>query len=211
MSRPQRLLFIDHRDSFSENLVAALRARGCDVDVVVVDPCQKDPRFSTEMLDMCDALVLSPGPLTPECYPFSLALLDRWPAERPLLGVCLGLQMMLVHSGLRLDLVSSTPVHGRREKLSAGQPSRWLLGGVFSGQAVFYNSWAVREEHLCSGLSGWRILAHNGGFIAACEHQIRPWLGVQYHPESFATEQGGLLLDAFVALLRARASIETCK
>lgn len=211
MSRPQRLLFIDHRDSFSENLVAALRARGCVVDVSVVDPQLTPSSFSAEKLDRYNALVLSPGPLTPECYPFSLALLDMWPAERPLLGVCLGLQMMLVHAGLQLDLVSGTPVHGRREKLSLAQPSRWLSGNVFSGQAVFYNSWAVRQEHLCSSPCGWHILAHNGGFVAACEHQIKPWLGVQYHPESFASEQGGFLLDAFVALLRARASIETCK
>ncbi|MEY3902488.1 MAG: hypothetical protein RL189_1794 [Pseudomonadota bacterium] len=211
MSRPPRLFFVDHRDSFSENLVAALRARGCVVDVVVVDPHLKQSELSLEILLECNALVLSPGPLTPASYPFSLALLDRWPADRPLLGVCLGLQMMLVHAGLQLDLVSGAPVHGRREKLLPAQPSRWLPDNVFSGQAVFYNSWAVREEHLRSCPSGWHIIAHNGGFVAACENHFKPWLGVQYHPESFASEQGGLLLDAFVALLNARASIEPCK
>lgn len=211
MSHPPRLLFVDHRDSFSENLVAALCARGCDVDVVVVDPHLTQSGLSPEILGKYNALVLSPGPLTPEAYPSSMALLDLWPAERPLLGVCLGLQMILVHAGLHLDLVSSTPVHGRREKLSATQSSRWLPDNVFSGQAVFYNSWAVREEHLRPSPSGWHILAHNGWFVAACENQFKPWLGVQYHPESFASEQGGLLLDGFVALLRARASIEACK
>lgn len=211
MSHPPRLLFVDHRDSFSDNLVAALRARGCEVDVVVADPHLKNPGFSKEKLIPYAALVLSPGPLTPECYPFSSRLLDLWPAERPLLGVCLGLQMLFAHTGFQLSLVSCIPVHGRREKLSGGRPSRWLSGHVFSGQAVFYNSWAVKEEQLRPGPSAWNVLAHNGEFIAACEHQIKPWLGVQYHPESFGSEQGGILLDAFVALLQARASIEACK
>lgn len=218
MNSQVKILFLDHRDSFSENLIAALRARGCVVDCVLSDPTfhaeseqhlQKLPFSDTDVswrqrLGDYDGLVLSPGPGRPEQYATSHDLIKQWPAEKPLLGVCLGHQMLLVNSGSELALVDENPVHGRRENVVPCAPSRWLNQVDFQGVAVFYNSWAVDEEHLKKAASEWLVTALGGPWIAACEHKKRPWIGVQFHPESFASEQGSRILDAFVALLGAR-------
>ncbi|MEN9825906.1 MAG: hypothetical protein RI953_1651 [Pseudomonadota bacterium] len=200
MSRGPAILFVDHLDSFSENLVAALRARGCRVDCVLSAPSGAARIEHGEH----DALLLSPGPGLPHHYPESLALLDRWPAERPVLGVCLGHQMLLSRENLLLNLVSERPVHGRREQVEPVECSNWLSGLNFEGCATFYNSWAIDKLQLAEKDCRWRLNAHCAGWAAVVEHKFQPWLGVQYHPESFASEQGGLLLNAFVALLNSR-------
>lgn len=192
-----KILFVDHLDSFSENLVAAFRSRGCHVECVASAPsANKIIEHGNH-----DALVLSPGPGLPDQYPESLALLTRWPAERPVLGVCLGHQMLLSRDGMTLGLVAQRPVHGRRERVVPIEASTWLLGHRFEGRAAFYNSWAVDKLQFGTTEYSWRLVAECGDWAAVAEHKSRPWLAVQYHPESFASEQGSLVLDAFVALL----------
>jgi len=216
MNSPIRILFVDHVDSFSENLIAAFCARGCIVDRLLSLPADENPHpvLPADVQKLWaqksfDALVLSPGPLRPECYPLSLQLLNEWPCDRPVLGVCLGHQMLLSRNSLTLCLVSECPVHGRRERLEYVAASSWLAGFVDGGFATFYNSWAVTRNQLTHPQAvkapAWRLLSANGPFVALAEHTACPWVGVQYHPESFATERGAVLLDAFVALLQGRA------
>ncbi|NBW81909.1 aminodeoxychorismate/anthranilate synthase component II [bacterium] len=200
MSAGPKILFVDHLDSFSENLVAAFRARGCRVDCVLSAPSG----ISLIEYGDHDALVLSPGPGLPDHYPESLALLDRWPANRPVLGVCLGHQILLTRDDQPLSLVSQRPVHGRREQVQPVESSSWLSGLNFEGRATFYNSWAVDQLQFAQKECRWRLNAQSAGWAAVVEHKFQPWLGVQYHPESFASEQGCLLLNAFVSLLNSR-------
>jgi anthranilate/para-aminobenzoate synthase component I/anthranilate/para-aminobenzoate synthase component II len=204
-----RILFVDHLDSFSENLIAALRARGCRVDCLTSAPNSSafsawdDARLRDIIADS-HALVLSPGPGLPSHYPFSMRLVSLWQSDRPILGVCLGLQILLTRDGHKMSLVADHPVHGRRESLSPAADSHWLKCAMPAGHAVFYNSWSVTRTQLENDCSYWRLNSCADNFVAAVEHKSFPWLGVQYHPESFATEQGGQLLDSFVALLRGR-------
>jgi anthranilate/para-aminobenzoate synthase component II len=209
-----RILFVDHADSFSDNLIAALRARSCEVERVMSFPAGDVSHQSLpERLQALwssgafHALVLSPGPLRPESYTLSQNLLDQWPSDRPVLGVCLGHQMLLSRDGLPLMLVAERPVHGRREKIEPAVESSWLKGFADHGFATFYNSWAVNCSPLNSaaGSCPWRLLARNGDFVALAEHKTRPWMGVQYHPESFSSQRGAVLLDAFVALVQGCA------
>lgn len=200
-----KILFVDHRDSFSENVIAALRARGCVVDILVSEIGHASMRFPG--LEDYAALVLSPGPGRPEQYVTTHKLMDAWRQwNRPLLGICLGFQLLLQQEGCSLNLVSPCPVHGRQDNVESVRPSRWLAGFEFQGRCVFYNSWGVLAQSLSKNeAKQWQINALTKDFVAVCEHQLRPWLGIQYHPESFATVHGAYFFDAFVALLRRGA------
>ncbi|NBX17790.1 MAG: hypothetical protein EBR09_10525 [Proteobacteria bacterium] len=214
MNSHPRILFVDHADSFSDNLIAALQARGCPVDRILSLPAPEGENLSLPphiaalwSARAYQALVLSPGPLIPESYPFTKRLLDEWPEERPVLGVCLGHQMLLWRDGYTLGLVADRPVHGRLENIESVNPSRWLKDFVDGGFAAFYNSWAVHVSQMGSesGAGTWRLLSRSGDFAALAEHKTRPRIGVQYHPESFSSCRGAVLLDAFVALMQGAA------
>jgi|GEM_PF-96841 len=214
------LLFVDHLDSFSENLIAALCSRGISVARIVSAPARNwveggehEQRVDGKLAECLKArlafggfagLVLSPGPGLPEDYPFSQALLTASSAQTPVLGVCLGHQILLSQSGCQLTLVSEAPVHGRREELVAEEDSRWLSRTRFAGVSAFYNSWAVSRTELAGKTSQWRTCSVVGDTLGLCEHISYPRIGVQFHPESFATRPGARLLDAFVALLHSR-------
>lgn len=215
------VLFVDHRDSFSENLIAALRARGCSVARVVSFPNAKDNsdlemenNFLSEFEQaLCEsvrsglfsALVLSPGPRQPADYFFSKAVMAVWPENKLCFGVCLGHQLLLFAEGCQLCLVAQTPVHGRGEVLRIVEPTKWLGDIFLGGECTFYNSWCVSCDEFQTKASGWRLCAASGESVAFIEHKSRPWLGVQFHPESFASTPGKGLLDAFVALWRMSA------
>lgn len=206
------VLFVDHQDSFSENLIAALRARGCRVARVTSSPqgtvsChgqQKDEFESSLVRAINDgvfsALVLSPGPGRPEDYPLSWKLLQSWLPDRPLLGVCLGHQILLSSEGCQLERVDKTPVHGREAHLIHHATLRLMGDLTLSGPVTFYNSWCVRCDEFVRKALNWTLCASVADTVAACSHRSNPWFAVQFHPESFASEPGGRFLDAFVAI-----------
>lgn len=212
------VLFVDHLDSFSENLIAAMRARGCSVARVVSFPKLKNDsdlemgnNFLSEFEQaLCEsvcsglfsALVLSPGPGQPADYFFSQNIITSWPENKVCLGVCLGHQLLLSAEGCQLQIVSQTPVHGRGELLRIVEPTKWLGDISLGGECTFYNSWCVSCDEFQSKALHWRLCAASGQSVALIEHEKRPWLGVQFHPESFASASGKALLDAFVALWR---------
>jgi anthranilate/para-aminobenzoate synthase component II len=200
------VLFLDHFDSFAQNLVAALRERGCPVEQKLSSQGSTDDEDFLNRVEQgaYSALVLSPGPGRPDDYPLSQKVLSLWPEERPVLGVCLGHQLLLTASGCTLELVAGNPVHGRSEKVEPLFPPMWLKDNSSSDDSVFYNSWAVSAAELMKSAAQWRVTGVNGGWVACCEHTLRPWVGVQFHPESFASLAGKRLIDAFVDLWRSR-------
>lgn len=200
------VLFLDHVDSFAQNLVAALRERGCPVEqkLSLPDSADEDGFWQRVKEGAYSALVLSPGPGKPEDYPLSQKVLSVWPEERPVLGVCLGHQLLLTSAGCTLELVAENPVHGRNETVEPVLPPLWLKDHPSAEQYIFYNSWAVRCNELMKSAAQWQVTGVNGGWVARCEHVSRPWVGVQFHPESFASLAGKRLIDAFVDLWRSR-------
>lgn len=208
----ERVLFIDHYDSFSENLIAALRARGLTVARIFSPTSKLCPagvaltvadvgKVNSILREKFQGVVFSPGPYVPSDYPFSQELLRSLPDEIPVLGVCLGHQMLLTDSGLVLNRISDNPVHGRGMLLRHLNGSRLVSAASFKGEATFYNSWHVRMNEFDGPECPWLLCGSDENGAVLCEHRFLPRIVVQFHPESFATTAGRSLLDSFVDLI----------
>lgn len=187
-----RLLLVDNRDSFTHILAEQLRR--CGATVTVRDHQAALTRAEVETFD---AAVLSPGPGRPQraadvgTCPTVLA------ADIPVLGVCLGHQLMAHTLGARVDELA--PVHGRTAEVTHGAT------GLFTGlpsplRCVRYHSLAVLEPVPDSLVVTARA---EDGTAMACDFPGRPWWGVQFHPESLDAAGGLRLLGNFLRLAAA--------
>jgi para-aminobenzoate synthetase len=184
-----RTLLIDNHDSFTYNLFQLLaEVNGCEPLVVRNDEASWEQLARLEF----DNVVISPGPGRPErVRDFGICAEAIRRCERPLLGVCLGLQGMGWVEGGRVERAPE-PMHGR--VVSIEHDGTGLFAGIPSPfQAVRYHSLALSRP-LPASL---RETASNGGVPMAVEHRHRPQWAVQFHPESVATEHGKRLLENF--------------
>lgn len=186
------VLVIDNVDSFTFNLVQALRILGARVEVHrndAITPGAVLQRAPTH-------IVLSPGPGRPEEAGNSLAILGTMLGRVPILGVCLGHQCIAHALGGRIV---------RAEALRHGKTSPVLhdASGLFHGlptplQAGRYHSLVIDEDTLPACL---RVTARTeDGTIMAVQHAEHPVVGVQFHPESVLTPDGDQLIANFLAL-----------
>ena len=184
------IVLIDNYDSFTFNLVHYFGALGAEVVVH-----RNDKVTSAQVIDTNpDAIVLSPGPCTPNEAGICLDLIDRAASRIPILGVCLGHQA--IGQGFGGEVVRAPyPMHG---KLSDIQHRG---AGIFRGinstfKATRYHSLVVDRATLPASLS---ITAETGdGLVMGLSHESLPVHGVQFHPESIASEQGHLILKNFL-------------
>lgn len=191
------ILMIDNYDSFTFNLVQALRALAGEEEVEVV---RNDAASAAELLARRPrAIVLSPGPGTPERAGVCVELI-RAAAGVPLLGVCLGHQALTVACGGEV-VRAPEPRHG---KVSAIHHDG---GDLFAGlpdpfPATRYHSLLARRESLPEELevSAWTA----DGLIMGLRRRGQPHWGVQFHPESYLTPEGPALLANFLR----RAGVE---
>ena len=186
------ILVIDNYDSFTWNLVHDLGRLGAQVTVVRNDETTADALVAARP----DAIVLSPGPCTPNEAGICLDLVREGAPRKPIFGVCLGLQTIgQVFGG---DVVRAPlPMHG---KVSAVQHrARGLFRGINGPlQATRYHSLVVARETCPADLT---IEAETqDGLIMALSHRSLPVHGVQFHPESIETEHGHRLLRNFLEL-----------
>ncbi|MFI9612437.1 aminodeoxychorismate synthase component I [Streptomyces sp. NPDC052023] len=189
-----RILLVDNYDSFTHNLVHYL-ARITGQEPVVVP--NDDPEWHIGRLAEVDAVVLSPGPGTPErAADFGICreLVER--CELPLLGICLGHQGVALAHGAGV-VRAPEPRHGRLspvlhhgDELFAGIPSPF--------EVVRYHSLAVTDLPPSLEGTAWTP----DGVLMALRHRSRPMWGVQFHPESILTRHGKTLLHNFVELAR---------
>jgi len=189
-----RVLVVDNYDSFVFTLVAYLREAGAEVDVV--EGAELSPREAIGRAGRSDGILISPGPGRPEDVPTSTALVRHAVAEgRPLLGVCLGHQVLAHALGAR---VSEAPelLHGRTSSIEHdGDP---LFAGLPTGfTAMRYHSLAVERPTLPPELEV--IAGTPEGVVMALRHRTAPAVGVQFHPESVLTEGGRRLLANWLA------------
>ncbi|WP_258065724.1 anthranilate synthase component II [Rathayibacter rathayi] len=185
-----RILVVDHHDSFVFTLVAYLREFGAEVDVVEGDELGVDALLARA--EDGDGVLVSPGPGRPEDAPASAVLVHRCvESSRPLLGVCLGHQVLAHAVGARV-VAAPELLHGRTsEVLHDGDP---LFDGLPSGFAAMrYHSLAVDRGTLPRQL---RVTATTAeGVVMAIRHRSAPLVGVQFHPESVLTEGGRRLMQ----------------
>ena len=186
------LILIDNYDSFTYNLVHYLGELGAESVVI------RNDKISAEevMAKKPQAIVLSPGPCTPNEAGVCLDLIKKAGPTIPLLGVCLGHQSIGQSYGGKV-IRAAQPMHGKLSTISnTGK-------GVFKGlpykfEITRYHSLIVERSTLPDCLE---ITAETAdGIIMGLQHKTHPVHGVQFHPESIASEQGHALLANFLAL-----------
>jgi len=182
------ILVVDNYDSFTWNLVHYLQELGAEVEVVRNDAVSAGQALSSG----AEAFLISPGPCTPNEAGVSLELVEACAAEgRPLLGVCLGHQAIGQHFGGKVE--RGGLMHGKTS------PVRHDGTGMFAGlpspfTATRYHSLVVNDV---PGVLHVNARADDG-HVMAFRHASLPIHGVQFHPESIATEHGHAMLANFM-------------
>jgi anthranilate synthase component 2 len=186
------IVLIDNYDSFTFNLVHYLGGLGADVIV------HRNDKVSVAeiMAGGPDAIVLSPGPCTPKDAGICLDLIDAAAATTPILGVCLGHQAIGEAFGGAV-VRAPVPVHGKLSDISHEG------AGVFRGingpfKATRYHSLVVERATMPDELA---VTAETDDrLVMGLSHKSLPVHGVQFHPESIASEHGHLILKNFLEL-----------
>jgi anthranilate synthase/aminodeoxychorismate synthase-like glutamine amidotransferase len=186
------ILLIDNYDSFVYNLARYLAELGCSTQVV-----RNDTMAIAEIDRMApEAIVISPGPCTPNEAGISLELIRQLGPRIPILGVCLGHQALAAALGGRV-IRAPEPVHGRTS-LVQHNGTRLFAGLPNPLTATRYHSLIVEDSSLPPEL---RVTARTAdGIPMALEHATWPAFGVQFHPESILTDSGHRLLANFLLL-----------
>lgn len=191
------ILLVDNQDSFTRNL-AHLIALAWEEPVVL------DALLAVESLQngLPRAVVLSPGPGRPEEHAELQACLDLALGRIPLLGICLGFQAIGLRAGCRL-VEAPRPVHGQVWPL-LHEHTGLLADAPASFGVMRYHSLMLDTTH---ALPGFRQDARceDGVPMAFSWEERRAW-GLQFHPESFASESGTTLIQAFARLVEVRPS-----
>jgi anthranilate synthase component 2 len=189
-----RVTLIDNYDSFTFNLVHYLGELGADVSV-----WRNDARsVEATLADEPDAIVLSPGPCTPNEAGICLDLVRAAAGKTPILGVCLGHQAIGQAFGGKV-VRASLPMHGKVSTVAHnGQKLFRGVNGPF--QATRYHSLVVERASAPDELE---VTAEADGLIMAMSHRRLNVHGVQFHPESIASEHGKTILANFLDLAKA--------
>jgi anthranilate synthase component 2 len=185
------LVLIDNYDSFTFNLFHYLGGLGAEVAVH-----RNDKISATDVVaSQPDAIVLSPGPCTPNEAGICLELIGKAAPIIPILGVCLGHQAIGQAFGGKV--VRAAPIHGKVSEV------RHTGTGIFRGirgplKATRYHSLVVERGSMPAAL---KVNAEtDDGLVMGLMHDVLPVHGVQFHPESIASEHGHLMLKNFLDL-----------
>jgi len=188
------ILLIDNYDSFTYNLFHYLGELGAEVKVVRNDEITADEALAMKP----DGIVLSPGPCSPNEAGICMEVIRKADGKVPIFGVCLGHQAIgQVYGG---DIVRAPiPMHGKMSTIHHTGKS------VFRGlnndfQATRYHSLTIDPPSLPDVLEV--TATSEDGVIQGVMHKTHPVHGVQFHPESIASENGHALLENFLKLTR---------
>ena len=188
-----KLLMIDNYDSFTYNIVQYLGELGADVEVARNDEITLD-EVAQRIKDGVQRLVISPGPCSPAEAGISVAAIQRFAGQLPILGVCLGHQAIGAAFGGTI-IRAQVLMHGKTSVITTTQQ------GVFAGlprqfTVNRYHSLAI-ERSTCPHdlvVTAWT----DDGEIMGVRHKTLDIEGVQFHPESILTEHGHAMLKNFL-------------
>jgi anthranilate synthase component 2 len=187
-----KVALVDNYDSFTWNLVHAIGMLGAEVEVHRNDKITVDALAAARP----DAIVISPGPCTPKEAGISLELVERLGNRVPIFGVCLGHQAIGAAYGG--DVVRApVPVHGKLSTIK--HKGEGVLRGINAPfEATRYHSLVVKRDSMPADLV---VTAEtDDGLVMAMSHKKHPVHGVQFHPESIASEHGQTILKNFLDL-----------
>jgi anthranilate synthase component II len=184
------LLLIDNYDSFTYNLFHYLGELGAEIDVRRNDALSADAALALAPR----GIVMSPGPCDPDRAGICLELIEKAAGRVPLLGVCLGHQAIGQAFGGKV-VRAPRPMHGKISTITHDG------SGIFAGLPSPFQ--ATRYHSLTVDRNGWPdcLLAtaeSEDGVVQGLQHRELPVFGVQFHPESIATEHGHTLLRNFL-------------
>ena len=187
------IVLIDNYDSFTFNLFHYLGGLGADVAV------HRNDKISVAdvMASQPDAIVLSPGPCTPNEAGICLALIEKAAPTIPVLGVCLGHQAIGQAFGGKV--VRAAPIHGKVSEVK--HDGTGLFRGIHGPlKATRYHSLVVERASMPAAL---KVNAETDRLVMGLMHETLPVHGVQFHPESIASEYGHLMLKNFLDVAAA--------
>lgn len=185
------ILLIDNYDSFSYNLYQLIGTFRTDIKVIRND----EMRVSEIERLAPEYIILSPGPGTPGNAGICEEVVKQLSSESKILGVCLGHQAICEAFGAEIGYAKQL-MHGRQSECAVDTQSVLFRGLPQRIKAARYHSLAAKKESLPDVL---KITAQtDDGEIMAVEHRYLPVYGVQFHPESVLTEQGGRIFQNFL-------------
>ena len=186
------LLVIDNYDSFTYNLVHYAQELGAETKVI-----RNDDMAAGQALSLgAKAVLLSPGPCTPNEAGMCLDLIAQAPEDLPILGICLGKQSIGQAFGGKV-IRAKQIMHGKVSDIH--HDGTGLFEGLDSPfKATRYHSLSVERESLPDSLAvnAWV----EDGEIMSLRHKTRPIHGLQFHPESIASENGHALIERFLKI-----------
>lgn len=181
-----RIVIIDNYDSFTYNLCQALQALGADVTV------WRNNAFGLEALQPFDKIVLSPGPGIPSEAGNLLAVIREYAGRKPILGICLGEQAIgEVYGGRLVNL--STVFHGVQTPVEITADDYLFRGLPREIPVGRYHSWVVDRDTLPGCLEATALSRE--GYVMALRHREFDVRGIQFHPESVLTPDGGKIIQ----------------
>ena len=186
------LLIIDNYDSFTYNLVHYAQELGAETHVIRNDDMSVEDALALTP----KAVIISPGPKTPTEAGICVDFLNTAPDDLPIFGVCLGMQAMGQAFGGKI-IQAKEIMHGKVSPVE--HDSTGLFADIPSPfNATRYHSLAIEKASLPNSLiaNAWT----DDGEIMSVRHAFRPVHGVQFHPESIASEYGHELIGAFLKL-----------
>ena len=188
------LLMIDNYDSFTYNLVQYFGELGQEVKVFRNDKITVQEAEALEP----EYLVISPGPCSPKEAGVSIDLINFFKDKIPILGVCLGHQAIGEAFGGKI-IKANKPMHVKISIIE--HDSNFLFKNIDNNLAVTrYHSLIVEKQSLPDGFD--IISQTETGVIMGIKHKEYPFYGVQFHPESIATEFGHKLLENFLTVFK---------
>ena len=185
-----KILLFDNYDSFTYNLVHAIKSLGYEnVDVY------RNDKIELSQIDLYDKIILSPGPGLPSEAGIMMEVIKKYAGKKSILGVCLGHQAIAEVFGAKLENIP-TVFHGiqtaikimKEDYLFAGLPNEILAGR--------YHSWIVSKSDFPDELEVTAV--DKAGDIMALKHKTLDLHGVQFHPESMLTPDGVQIIQNFL-------------
>lgn len=194
MKKAIQLLMVDNYDSFTFNIVQYFGELGADVTVVRNDEITVDEIQRRLDAGEIDRLVISPGPCSPAEAGISVAAIQHFAGQLPILGVCLGHQAIGAAFGGKVVRAQAL-MHGKTSQITTTQDGVFAqLPGQFTVNR--YHSLAIERDTLpdCLQVTAWTP----DGEIMGVKHKTLAIEGVQFHPESILTEHGHAMLKNFL-------------